>query len=352
MTLSTNLPFLAPVELRPCPEHITAAVSGGESAVVGAGADAAELQVSAVAAVSTRTSNTFSLPAAQISKPPLVHSQQQVTAGSLWKTATTAAERVTDNSTDTTEDAEQALEPPANHVWERVVLPAPLRMLPFWLAVGGASKCIVYLEPRRNSPLYTAIEKFFRASGKQYGETEAHQYHPHSSMTGFIDMRECVARGVSIGSVMSRIAWHMHELVVAATGSAPGGGLVPRVRRVATVGDYPQAGTHKIELQLETPAVFRHIVDEVVRAVPEAPIRAKRMGHISLAYYNKHVPTQAVISAEQAQQLEALARSFLYTPDVFDADRNRWDIAFYELTFRSSTLSVPHRLSQIARWEL
>ncbi|KAJ2078114.1 hypothetical protein H4R24_004705 [Coemansia sp. RSA 988] len=351
MTLSTDLPFLAPVELRPCPEHITIAVSGGKSTVVGAGADATELYISAVAAVSTRTSNTFSLPAHQLSKAPLVLSQRQgTTTGGLWKNATAAA-RTTDNSTETTEDTVQALELLTNSTHDRVVLPAPLRMLPFWLAVGGASKCIMYLEPRRGSPLYAAIEKFFKASNEQYGATEAHQYHPHSSMTGFIDMRECASRGVSIGSIMSRIAWRMHGLVTAA-GTAPGGGLEPRVRRVATVGDYPQTGTHKIELQLETPAVFRRIVDEVVRAVPEAPIRAKRMGHISLAYYNKHVATRAVISAEHAQQLKALARSFLYTPDVFDVDKNHWDIAFYELTFRSSTLSIPHRFSQIARWEL
>ncbi|PIA18350.1 hypothetical protein COEREDRAFT_85327 [Coemansia reversa NRRL 1564] len=349
MTLSTDLPFLAPVELRPCPEQITTAASGGENTVVGFGADVAELHVSAIAAVSTRTSNAFSLPTAQLSKPPLVLAQRQGIRGGLWKAATAAEAHMSDDPTEITEDTKdtaQALERLANSVRDSTVLPAPLRMLPFWLAVGGASKCIVYLEPRRSSPLYMAIEKFFRASGEQYGATEAHQYHPHSSMTGFIDMRECAARGINGGSVISRIAWHMHRLVAA------GDGLVPRVRRVATVGDYPQAGTHKIELQLDTPAVFRRIVDEVVRAVPEASIRAKRMGHISLAYYNKHVATRAIISAEQAQQLEALARSFLYSPEVFDADRNHWDIAFYELTFSSSTLSVPHRLSQIARWEL
>ncbi|KAJ2615274.1 hypothetical protein H4S08_001301 [Coemansia sp. RSA 1365] len=345
MTLSTDLPFLAPVELRSCPEQITTTALGGDNTVVGFGADVAELHVSAVAAVSTRTSNAFSLSTAQLSKPPLALVQRHGTRGGLWKAATAAA-HMSDDPAETTEDTVQALERLANSMRDSAVLPAPLRMLPFWLAVGGTSKCIVYLEPRRSSPLYTAIEKFFRASGEQYGATEAHQYHPHSSMTGFIDMRECAARGINGGSIISRIAWNMHRLVAA------GDGLVPRVRRVATVGDYPQAGTHKIELQLDTPAVFRHIVDEVVRAVPEASIRAKRMGHISLAYYNKHVATRAIISAEQAQQLEALARSFLYSPEVFDADRNHWDIAFYELTFSSSTLSVPHRLSQIARWEL
>ncbi|KAJ2360461.1 hypothetical protein H4S02_007747 [Coemansia sp. RSA 2611] len=288
MTVSTALSLPAPVRLRP---------RGSRRGIKGQHL-----------ASTTRTANAFSVPVAQLGEahePEIEESAQ----------------------------AQQAL----------AVLPEPLRMLPYWVRNGGgARRCIVYLEPRRGSPLYNGIEEFFRQSAAQYGATEAHQYHPHSSMCGFIDLDAGRA-----GSVVGRIAWHLHALV-----AASGGLEAPRVRAVARASDYPRAGTHKLELQLDTPAAFRRMIAEVARRVPEAGVRPKRMGHISLAYCNKHVATDAVVTAEQAAALDALARALLYTRDVFDAAKNPWDVAFYELAFRSSALGTPHRFTQIARWQL
>ncbi|ORX72333.1 hypothetical protein DL89DRAFT_265923 [Linderina pennispora] len=222
--------------------------------------------------------------------------------------------------------------------------PSPLQSLAFWHNTCGPRKVIIYLEPRRSSALYLAIEEFFRASAELVGYTEAHQYHPHISMTGFIDLDD--SNGAS-GHTVSRIACALHRRAK----SLVGRGVVPCARTINTMHDYPHHGTHKVELVLDTPQVFREIIAEVQQeACPH--IRPKRIGHISLAYYNKHVKTANMMSDEQAERLDALARSFLYNPDIFDPARNLWDIAFYELAYKSPVLDVPHKFNEIARWQL
>ncbi|KAJ1851895.1 hypothetical protein GGH12_004140 [Coemansia sp. RSA 1822] len=270
-----------------------------------------------------RTANAFTLPLGQLLSEP------QSSHDDAPKCASCKSD---------SDDTMQLVAQSADRTW----MPAPLRTIPFWRNVRGPHKCIVYLEPRRGSPLYAGIEEFFRASCALWGPTEAHMYHPHSSMTGFIDLP------ADAGAVIARIACHLHVLISARSRSA----LAPDVRAVTAAADYPHPGTHKIEVALDTPPVFRSIVDEVARLVPEARIRPKRMGHISLAYCNKHVASSTVVSAEQAEKLDALARSLLYTPDVFDPAQNPWDIAFYELSFKSPVLGTSHRFTQIARWQL
>ncbi|CAG8545209.1 12456_t:CDS:10 [Ambispora gerdemannii] len=49
-------------------------------------------------------------------------------------------------------------------------------------------RCIVYLEPSKNSKFYQSIDEFFAQTYKLFGANEAHQYHPHISMTGFFSL--------------------------------------------------------------------------------------------------------------------------------------------------------------------
>ncbi|KAJ1799023.1 hypothetical protein LPJ59_002114 [Coemansia sp. RSA 2399] len=246
------------------------------------------------------------------------------------------------------------------HAMHGTSLPLSLRALPFWCGTSGPRKCIIYLEPRRGSPLYTAIEGFLRMSAQLFGPTEAHQYHPHSSMTGFIDISDGAAgQGddgctMTSGQLVTKIACHIHSFVSSILNGPTTRGVaaVPSVGSVATIQDYPHKGTHKVQVMLDAPDAFRSIIDSIQTAVPQARIRGKRMSHISLSYYNKHVKTDKAIATDMAQHLDALARSFLCDPRVADPLLNQWDIAFYELAFKSTSLSVPHRFNQIARWQL
>ncbi|KAJ2588018.1 hypothetical protein H4R99_007952 [Coemansia sp. RSA 1722] len=236
----------------------------------------------------------------------------------------------------------------------KLLLPPSLRSMPYWCRASGPRRCIVYLEPRRKTPLYVAIEEFFRVSAEIFGHTEAHQYHPHSSMTGFIDVDDgMLGPGQSSGQALVRIATYLQSLIVRER--ATKGFRFPNVQSVNTAYDYPHEGTHKIEIKLDTPELFRTIIGGLVDYVPQAKIRAKRLGHISLAYYNKHVKTENCVTVDQAKRLDKLARSIIYSQngsDVLDPDSNLWDIAFYELAFKSTVLSAPHRFNQIARWQL
>ncbi|KAJ2189115.1 hypothetical protein IW139_004225, partial [Coemansia sp. RSA 353] len=128
-----------------------------------------------------RTANAFTLPLGQLlSEPQSSHDD---------------APKCTSCKNEDADNAMQLMLS-ADRAW----MPAPLRTIPFWRSVRGPHKCIVYLEPRRGSPLYTGIEEFFRASCALWGPTEAHMYHPHSSMTGFIDLP------TDAGAVIARIA--------------------------------------------------------------------------------------------------------------------------------------------------
>ncbi|KAJ2830433.1 hypothetical protein GGI24_001908 [Coemansia furcata] len=204
---------------------------------------------------------------------------------------------------------------------------------------GPPRKCIIYLEPRRTTPLYAAIERFFALSSQRFGPTEAHMYHPHSSMTGFIELPP-----EGGAELVARIAAHLDALITPAL--LP----LPTLVAVNTARDYPHQGTHKIEAKLDTPAVFRDIVGTMQKLVPEARIRPKKIGHVSLAYYNKHVRTENRID-ENAADIHALAHALL-DPLIGRQDGNQWDIAFYELALESTALHIPHRFNEIARWHL
>ncbi|KAJ1647790.1 hypothetical protein J3B02_000102 [Coemansia erecta] len=236
----------------------------------------------------------------------------------------------------------------------KLLLPPSLRSMPYWSRASGPRRCIVYLEPRRKTPLYMAIEEFFRVSAEIFGHTEAHQYHPHSSMTGFIDISDGVlGPGQSSGQALVRIATYLQSLIVRER--ATKAFRLPHVHSVNTAYDYPHKGTHKIEVKLDTPELFRTIVSGLVDYVPQAKIRSKHIGHISLAYYNKYVKTENCVTVEQAKRLDRLARSIIYSQndsDTLHPENNLWDVAFYELAFKSTVLSAPHRFNQIARWQL
>ncbi|KAJ2465871.1 hypothetical protein EV174_006603, partial [Coemansia sp. RSA 2320] len=160
---------------------------------------------------------------------------------------------------------------------------------------GSARKCIIYLEPRRMSPLYSAIERFFAASAERFGPTEAHMYHPHSSMTGFIDLPSS-SHGDESTILVAQIAAHLHRLIKSLAADTG----MPRLAGVNTALDYPRTGTHKIEARLDTPAAFKEIATAMQRLVPSARIRPKRLGHISLAYFNKHVQTERQLDGSMA----------------------------------------------------
>ncbi|KAJ2823027.1 hypothetical protein FBU31_004415, partial [Coemansia sp. 'formosensis'] len=75
-----------------------------------------------------------------------------------------------------------------------------------------------------------------------------------------------------------------------------------------------------------------------------------KIGHVSLAYYNKHVRTENRID-ENASDIHALAHALL-DPLIGSQADNKWDIAFYELALESTALHIPHRFNEIARWHL
>ncbi|KAJ2583202.1 hypothetical protein GGH95_001124, partial [Coemansia sp. RSA 1836] len=104
-------------------------------------------------------------------------------------------------------------------------------------AAAPPRKCIIYLEPRRTSSLYTAIERFFAVSADRFGPTEAHMYHPHSSMTGFIDIPATSGDG-SLGLV-AEISARLDVLIKDLLSPSLAAAKMPKLVGVNTARNYP-----------------------------------------------------------------------------------------------------------------
>lgn len=203
-------------------------------------------------------------------------------------------------------------------------------------------QCIIYLEPRQGTWLNLAINEFLTQSDARWGPTEAHMYHPHSSMTGFIQLPDQAA-----GQALTDLTFQLRKAVIHCRATI----TVPQVMGTRIVRDYPHGGTHKVDLVLETPPVFAQLV-EMVRENTRGQllVRTKKMQHISLAYFNKHVKTARVLTEYRAGLLMKLANALLTATD--SSDDNLWDIALYDLAYKSHSIHTPHQLNLVARWHL
>ncbi|KAJ1963860.1 hypothetical protein IWQ62_003091 [Dispira parvispora] len=226
----------------------------------------------------------------------------------------------------------------------------------------GPRRCIIYLEPSRSSWLYQRLTQFFRITQDKFGPSEAHQYHPHCSLSGFIPLvdglgcdgsREKTPVPLNSGYFIQAIGDALNCLVTRTLFTGQGQALQsPRV-----TGLTRPAGTQdKLILDLAQTEPFRQLIQRLIQALSQTPkfasvnIRPKPVSHISLIYFNKAVPATSTLTPLQMEEAYQLAESLFFSPPT--RAPLSWDIVFYEQTFQSRSLEIPHSFEELARWKL
>jgi len=187
---------------------------------------------------------------------------------------------------------------------------------------------IIYLEPSPTSELTKSIKTFYRLSRLKCGPNEAHMYHPHCSMTGFLSLKPH-----QFPLVISTITKNLNSwLPVYEHFPSP---------NIASVS----ANSSRVVLKLDVPPFYHALVSNLVEVVaPFTRLRPKSLNHISLAYLNKHVKTSSEFSKIDIDTLTELAHNTV----VLDAPV-AWDIVLYEQTYKSKDLFLPHKFREILR---
>ncbi|KAJ1979512.1 hypothetical protein H4R34_002803 [Dimargaris verticillata] len=211
-------------------------------------------------------------------------------------------------------------------------------------------RCIIYLEPSRTSWLYRQLERFYHQTRLEFGPSEAHQYHPHCSLSGFfaVDETALVASesvlhalhqiATTLGCLLDQPAWR------------------ESVTPPSIVGlSRPPYTTDKLNLDLGNTDAFRAIVHQLAQIIHAQPwgchVRPKPVDHISLVYYNKSVQATTTVTPAQLDRIEHLARSLLLESPHGDQSV-QWDVVMYEQVHQSPVLHQPHRFRELQRWHL
>ncbi|KAI9295372.1 hypothetical protein K502DRAFT_291084 [Neoconidiobolus thromboides FSU 785] len=196
---------------------------------------------------------------------------------------------------------------------------------------------IVYLEPNKQSKLYQSILKFYRLSHLHFGANEAHLYHPHCSMTGFISIDTIQSYNL-INSIVATLKSYKESAYSAIVPNVNGIELLPTKR--------------KVNLSIEAPFNLHNLVENIVNNCSTiTKVRAKPLHHISLAYLNKHVITNQKLDDAELKALDTLAKATVNLSEVND-NSLKWDIAFYEQTYQSKHLYESHQFKELYRFSL
>ncbi|KAJ1650096.1 hypothetical protein IWQ61_009006 [Dispira simplex] len=226
----------------------------------------------------------------------------------------------------------------------------------------GPRRCIIYLEPSRSSWLYQRLTRFFCITQDKFGPSEAHQYHPHCSLSGFIPLdddlgcdrsKEEAPVPLNSGYFIQAIGDALNCLITEILFTGQGQALLPP----QVTGLTRPAGTQdKLILDLAQTEPFRLLIQRLIQTLSLTPkfasvnIRPKPVSHISLIYFNKAVPVPSTLTFQQMEEVHRLAQSLLCSPPT-QAPLS-WDVVFYEQTFQSASLKVPHSFEELARWKL
>lgn len=187
------------------------------------------------------------------------------------------------------------------------------------------SQFILYLQPSNDTALWTCIQEFYKVTKMQFGPNEAHQYHPHISLTGFWN----------VSDVDRQPDQYYIEFI------SP---LVPPTIQVTVQPPLlvAKGSTQSLILPVETDSTIKSFPSRVLnlKMMGCDPIRVKNVDHISLAYGPGFVAdTKLVHLASERISTEAIKCQ-------------EWDLVLYERIFKSKDLDVPHQFREIKSWKL
>lgn len=223
---------------------------------------------------------------------------------------------------------------------------------------------IIYLEPKKDSELSSFIEAFLELSKTSLCPTEAYQYHPHCSITGFFaapaslvenDVVEALDKfdksEISIGIGVVEIKKYQENNV---NFDSP-----PLISITSNTLKTPSI---RLSLQIKG---CSEIVPQLHKIIPS--IRSKPLDHISLAYFSsfKNAPLKEEREYLVNTEKENIGSTTIsYIPeDHFKmakeffgklkyTERDDWNIVLYERQYNSPLLKEKHVFREVKKWDL
>jgi hypothetical protein len=189
------------------------------------------------------------------------------------------------------------------------------------------TKYILYLEPSKTSYLFTKLSAFFKASRDIFGPNEAHQYHPHCSMTGFFDVNTSDKQTVEADMVQcldSLINLKFLDSPKLSVGIDAINTVITSkplfVKDSLVMQSFPAL---KIVVRADFCDSLSSAFGKFLSAQHNLTVRPKRVNHISLAYNHHYtVPINHVWKQGPVAQIEMLRRCNSFTSRDVDVERH------------------------------
>ncbi|KAI8867818.1 hypothetical protein GQ42DRAFT_164553 [Ramicandelaber brevisporus] len=273
--------------------------------------------------------------------------------------------------------------------------------------VTGPRRCILYLEPTPGSPVDRALRDFFATAEACFGPNEASMYHPHVSLTGFMDVADGV--GYTSGDAMGLIlhladktlsdhSARLHNIDQSTVATATAATATAVNKFALGTPQIRDLHTSKVVLPLHITDAVRNVAADIISKInsasrtlstavsasistststkPQILARSKPMTSVSLSYFDKHVHTDYRYPENNIHRMEWLAQQRLSVDGIIARatasskpvdtrlGHNKhclskstsavveqgWDIVLYEQTNRARSLGQHHRFLELGRW--
>lgn len=245
---------------------------------------------------------------------------------------------------------------------------------------------IVYLEV--TGELRRNIETYLGKTRELYGPTEAHQYHPHCSVTGFFDWKYEKEKLIDLFQKLVNIKVNYANKELPKIGNLQYGNMATSMDNLST-NNMDSGNGHNVRISLTAPKwIHDFAADFKAACIDYTNIRVKSIDHISLAYVtsysaisklgdtllvktrkttkrNRTVDSKDLqILKKENQQVDSNGpdyplsiryncKSFYeFAKEFINLElSHKWDLVLYEED-DSDMIFLPHKFSELARINL
>ena len=197
------------------------------------------------------------------------------------------------------------------------------------------SRYILYFEPSKK--LREQVKEYFRLTSKLYGPTEAHQYIPHCSMTGFFTTNQIDLVQKTLEQILTNLDDSDFIVKVQNVNQTES----PHHLKKSSVSTHVESVRINIEVSEKVKMAIQLLVHTLQSNVF---IREKPMDHVSLAYLSKPHLKDQFVDYSPLPYSKYAQRHFTEI-----TQSSEWDIVLFEQE-ESQNLNEPHKFTEIQRF--
>ncbi|KAG0262516.1 hypothetical protein BG011_010099 [Mortierella polycephala] len=227
---------------------------------------------------------------------------------------------------------------------------------------------IIYLEPTKNSVLWTQVQAYFEASQSYlWAQNEAARYPAHITMVGFftIPTTSVFASASEATTPINETDTIVDKLISSVTQRINSSDSV-FIAETTLVQGLVRPSPDSLLIAIQPSPMLLDWAQALKDAFPELELRLKKTNHLSLCYWigQEAIPENGIRAEEVfvqhsrwTDQAEQLARSVIplmqgMTGASMGVVNNSWDIVLYTIHNRDRSCPQPYPLVEVQRWTL